>query len=166
MMVDEIEKLREGFLKPSFKNSYAYYIPRKFILNAIEKVKEKLYGEVLDLGCGIMPYKQLISTFPNVTSYRGLDLENSNYHNKIKPDVYWDGQTIPFKDNTFDTVIATEFLEHYHETESIFLEIKRVLKPNGILFFTVPFLWPLHEVPYDEFRFTPFYFQKKLTELS
>jgi SAM-dependent methyltransferase len=35
-------------------------------------------------------------------------------------------------------------------------EIHRVLKPEGFLFVTVPFLWPLHEVPYDWQRLTPF----------
>jgi hypothetical protein len=38
------------------------------------------------------------------------------------------------------------------------------LKPGGILFFTVPTVWPLHEIPYDFHRFTPYalekYFQK------
>jgi SAM-dependent methyltransferase len=35
-------------------------------------------------------------------------------------------------------------------------EIKRVLKPGGTFFFTVPAVWPLHEEPYDYHRFTPF----------
>ena len=34
----------------------------------------------------------------------------------------------------------------------------------GHFFFTVPFLWPLHEVPHDEFRYTPFLLEKLLEE--
>jgi SAM-dependent methyltransferase len=41
-------------------------------------------------------------------------------------------------------------------------EIRRVLRPGGRLFFTVPFLWPLHEVPYDYYRYTPFALQRHL----
>jgi len=43
-------------------------------------------------------------------------------------------------------------------------EIWRVLKPGGILFFTVPFLWNLHEIPYDEYRYTPFALKRHLTQ--
>ncbi|MFX9054275.1 class I SAM-dependent methyltransferase, partial [Acinetobacter baumannii] len=69
---------------------------------------------------------------------------------------YWDGYTIPFNDNEFDFVIATEFLEHYYDTAHILTEIRRVLKPGGQLFFSVPYIYSLHEVPYDHHRFTPY----------
>ena len=42
-------------------------------------------------------------------------------------------------------------------------EIHRVLKPGGLLFFTVPFLWPLHEVPFDQYRYTPYALERHLT---
>ena len=41
-------------------------------------------------------------------------------------------------------------------------ESLRVLKPGGLLFFTVPFLWPLHDVPHDEYRYTPFALERHL----
>jgi ubiquinone/menaquinone biosynthesis C-methylase UbiE len=37
-------------------------------------------------------------------------------------------------DESVDFVLATEFLEHYFDTEKILVEIKRVLKPGGVLF--------------------------------
>jgi ubiquinone/menaquinone biosynthesis C-methylase UbiE len=60
------------------------------------------------------------------------------------------------KNNYADTVIATEFFEHISNIEKVLLEINRVLKKNGILYFTVPFIWPLHETPYDQYRYTPY----------
>jgi hypothetical protein len=36
------------------------------------------------------------------------------------------------------------------------------LKPEGIFFFTVPFLWNLHEVPHDEYRYAPFSLERHL----
>ena len=41
-------------------------------------------------------------------------------------------------------------------------EVNRVLTPGSTYFFTVPFLWPLHEIPYDEYRYTPFSIERHL----
>ncbi len=56
----------------------------------------------------------------------------------------------------------TEFLEHYFDTRSILLEVNRVLKSGGLVFGTVPFIWHLHELPHDEYRFTPISLEKHL----
>jgi SAM-dependent methyltransferase len=58
--------------------------------------------------------------------------------------------------------MATEVLEHCPEPEVVLSEIGRVLKPKGVFFFTVPFLWPLHDSPYDEYRYTPFALKRHL----
>jgi len=60
--------------------------------------------------------------------------------------------------------IATEVFEHCPDPEIVMKEIWRVLKLGGILFFTVPFLWNLHETPYDEYRYTPFALKRHLTQ--
>jgi SAM-dependent methyltransferase len=57
-------------------------------------------------------------------------------------------------------VFATEVFEHVHGLEPALHEIYRVLKQDGILFFTMPYVWPLHEVPNDEYRYTPFALEK------
>ena len=43
-------------------------------------------------------------------------------------------------------------------------ETLRVMKPGAFLFFTVPFVWPLHDVPYDEYRYTPFSLGRHLSD--
>tara|TARA_R110000868_G_scaffold173622_1_gene409830 strand:+ start:1216 stop:1770 length:555 start_codon:yes stop_codon:yes gene_type:complete len=106
-----------------------------------------------------MPYKKFLLN-GTIEKYIGVDLEQSEYHNEIRPDLYWDGIRIPMDDESVDFVLATEFLEHYFDTEKILIEIKRVLKPGGVLFFTVPNVWPLHEIPYDYHRFTPYALEK------
>jgi len=52
-------------------------------------------------------------------------------------------------------VFMTEVLEHVHKPGEMLQEMRRVLKPGGVLFLTVPFSWPMHELPYDYHRFTP-----------
>ncbi|GGG53183.1 methyltransferase domain-containing protein [Bizionia arctica] len=133
----------------------SFYLIRKSLLEAVKEVKPFLHGDVLDLACGILPYKNFLMN-DKINKYIGVDLEPTEYHNSVKPDYYWDGKTIPLGDASVDFVLATEFLEHYFDTSSILTEINRVLKPGGILFFTVPSVWPLHEVPYDYHRFTPY----------
>jgi len=86
-----------------------------------------------------------------VISYLGIDLEGALiYDANIKPDFTWDGKRLPFETNSFDTIISTEVLEHCPEPEVFLYEVFRVLKKGGVFFFTVPFLWNLHEVPHDE----------------
>lgn len=47
-------------------------------------------------------------------------------------------QGIVFESNMFDYVFAGEIIEHLYDTDFFLEEIKRVLKPNGILILTTP----------------------------
>lgn len=138
----------------SNKMLLSFYLIRKSLLNAVIELKPIIHGRVLDLACGVMPYKDFLNN-SNIETYIGIDLEPTEYHNTIKPDYYWDGKKIPLDDASVNFVIATEFLEHYFDTKHILQEINRVLKPGGTFFFTVPNVWPLHESPFDYHRFTP-----------
>jgi SAM-dependent methyltransferase len=138
-----------------------FYI-RQSILSALKRELANFSGTLLDVGCGYMPYKPLLlSPLTKVDRYLGLDLEkNEIYENR--PDLVWDGNKIPLPDCMVECAIATEIFEHCPDPELTMSEIYRVLKPGGIMFFTVPFLWPLHDVPYDEYRYTPFSLKRHL----
>jgi glycosyltransferase involved in cell wall biosynthesis len=91
-----------------------------------------------------------------------MDLEHPTYYGEARPELKWDGRYIPAEDQTFDCVMATEFLEHYSDPEGILKEIFRVTKPDGKFFATVPFIWNLHEVPHDQYRYTPYSLERHL----
>jgi len=152
----------EYFINPVPEIGLDTYLIRLSLINAVKDLVIKIGGDVLDLGCGIMPYKEYLTKNNNISSYIGIDLKDSQYHNAIQPDIYWDGVNIPLNDNSQDWVIITEFLEHYFDTKHILNEIHRVLKPGGKIFFTVPSLYVLHEVPYDYHRFTYYSLEKYL----
>jgi ubiquinone/menaquinone biosynthesis C-methylase UbiE len=63
--------------------------------------------------------------------------------------------TLPFEDDYFDCVICTEVLERCARPLDVVGEISRVLRSEGWLFVTTPFLRPLHEMPNGYYRYTP-----------
>lgn len=156
--------MSEEFIDIPLKSSTLdRYVIRTAIFEALRKNISSFSGNLLDVGCGKMPYKNFILENSLVEKYLGLDIENGlSYDSKIVPDVTWDGETIPFEEGTFDCAIATEVLEHCSEPEVVLKEVLRVLRPRGRFFFTVPFLWNLHEVPNDQYRYTPFSLERHL----
>lgn len=124
--------------------------------------RSMLQGVLLDVGCGNSPYRSmLIEPAGSVKRYIGLDLASTQYSTG-GIDVFWDGHRIPLRDQSVDCALATEVFEHCPAVDEVMVEIQRVLKPGGVLVFTVPFLWPLHDVPWDECRYTPFSLQRRL----
>ena len=53
-----------------------------------------------------------------------------------------DARHLPFKDGEFDVVIAAEVLEHIHDDSAAIAELRRVLRPGGLIAVTVPRWWP------------------------
>lgn len=165
---NELKKSRKLYMDnfinvPFTKGNLDRYYIRTSIFKALMSNLPKFKGKILDIGCGKMPYKDYILKNSSVSEYVGLDIENALiYEANIKPDFTWDGKIMPFKDNSFDCAFGTEVLEHCPEPEIILKEVLRVLQPEGVFFFTVPFLWNLHEVPYDEYRYTPFSLDRHL----
>lgn len=141
------------------------YIVRTAILNQLSSHKHLFSGTLLDVGCGQMPYKDFIlDSQPLINSYIGLDFSYGKYANLKHPDITWDGVKIPLNDNSIDCAIATEVLEHCYSPLVVLAEIRRVLKPGGLFFFTTPFLWPIHDAPHDHYRYTPYALQRLLAE--
>ncbi|MCC6384454.1 MAG: class I SAM-dependent methyltransferase [Bacteroidia bacterium] len=121
----------------------------RFISESFQQYGRKEY--LLDLGCGIKPFAGIYSKYAGKSV--GIDVNHSP-HSQSAVDIIYDGKTIPFHDNEFDYVFCTEVMEHVPEPGSLLKEIYRVLKPGGILIMTTPFMVPLHEEPYDFYRYT------------
>lgn len=151
----------DPYLSPQFQpDTLDTFLVRRAILNALQAQLKHFHGVVLDVGCGNQPYRPLLLAPPSkATSYIGLDIPGTHY---TSPNVFWEGRIMPLADNTVDSALITEVLEHCPEPERLLAEVRRVLKPGGFVFLTVPFLWPLHDVPHDEYRYTPFALQRHL----
>ncbi len=113
-----------------------------------------LTGRLLDFGCGAKPYKSL---FTNVTEYIGVDYAGEGHdHKNENIEFFYDGKTLPFRENEFDCIFSSEVLEHIFNPVEIIAELQRVLRPGGKFLFSCPFVWPEHEVPIDYARYTRF----------
>jgi SAM-dependent methyltransferase len=146
-----IKKVPKSF-NPGLNNPF--YFIRIELLKKVEEYAPLLDGKLLDFGCGSKPYQTL---FTNVKEYIGLDYEGEGHSHKDENiDVLYDGKKIPFANEYFDSVFASEVFEHLFNLEQMISEIKRVMKKGGKIFITCPFVWNEHEVPVDYARYTQF----------
>jgi SAM-dependent methyltransferase len=128
------------------------------LTTALRHAAPRAHGKLLDVGCGEKRFEPLFTPF--VESYTGVEHEavfrSTHASTRArKPDVYYDGKTLPFDAGAFDTVLSTEVLEHTPNPGHLVAEMARVLRPGGTLIVTAPFAFRLHEEPYDFHRFTP-----------
>lgn len=150
--------LRKYLNKQSFEPGFfglfvnPFYIARKELLKNVLLFNQELSGITLDIGCGVKPYRK----FYNTMYYFGLDLPSSIHSIKLSADIIYDGNILPIKNDSVDSVVTNQVLEHVFEPEHFLSEIRRILKINGKLFITVPFIWDEHEKPVDFARYTSF----------
>jgi ubiquinone/menaquinone biosynthesis C-methylase UbiE len=116
---------------------------RKICLELIQEYSKKKNLRILDIGCGT---GKNVEAFSSLGEVWGLDnskeaimfckkrgLKNLKLGNLDKTG---------FKDGYFDVVTMLDVLEHLEDQDKALNEIKRILRPNGILIITVPaFSW-------------------------
>ena len=111
-----------------------------------ENLELSLGQKILDVGCGRGFYLKVLSSLHLNLDIYGLDF-NPEYlklaTETLKEEkaclLKGDITNLPFKDNFFDRVIASEILEHIRDDQKAIKEIFRVLKPNGVAVITVPY---------------------------
>ena len=69
-------------------------------------------------------------------------------------DVLGDARAMPFRDGTFDLIVAVAVLEHVRAPHEVASEFHRLLKPGGTLYCAVPFVTMFHPDPLDAQRYT------------
>src|SRR6266478_3318941 len=100
----------DSFLNPRCRpKSLDILGPRRSILLELRQLLPSFYGRLLDVGCGSMPYRNMImGSAQSLTEYVGIDVSNNRYN---KPNVVWDGLRMPISDQSIDVVLLTEVLE-------------------------------------------------------
>lgn len=143
-MLQKIVSILQCEIDPAFAKR------AEFIFQEIEKRKPK---KILDAGCGRGFYVRAISLYKFPKEIHGIDINKiylakarqscNDKRIKLKEVSIYDTK---YPSNFFDFIICSEVLEHLDDDKKALVELKRILKSNGVLVITVPnynfpFLW-------------------------
>ena len=110
----------------------------KKILERLISQEDRIPLKILDIGVGDGIYEA-----KKKCDFFGIDISKKQaarakqYLKEIKI-VDINAENLPYKDNYFDIVIASEILEHVFYPEKVLSEARRVLKRNGFVILTYP----------------------------
>ena len=62
--------------------------------------------------------------------------------------------------NNFENILIFNVLEHVYNVENAMKEIKQIIKDDGKIFISTPFIYRYHGAPKDYSRYTLEYFEK------
>jgi len=106
-----------------------------FVAWVLNTVQWRGDERVLDVGCGPgLYYERLMQMHPTV-QYVGVDLMRAmlGHHPNTDRTLVATALRLPFPDDTFDVVMANHMLYHLDDVEAGIVEMRRVLKPGGLL---------------------------------
>lgn len=135
MEIEEYKKMDE------LESKHWWFVSkREFLRITIDRFVGKLKGKkVLDVGCGTGGVLQMLEGLG--AEAEGVDVSQAALeycrHKNLKVTL-GDGAKLPYPDSVFDLVISSDVLEHIENDVTAVAEIKRVLKPGGVLIATVP----------------------------
>lgn len=95
-----------------------------------------------------------------------LSVCSANLSAARKPDVQTDAAMLPFHRECFDVVVCAELLEHVPDPASVLREVYRILRRQGTLLISVPFLFHIHADPHDYGRYTDQYWKENLDRIG
>jgi SAM-dependent methyltransferase len=119
-----------------------------------EAIEQYAVGRLVDLGCGKAP---LYGMYQNKTdSVVRVDWEQSLHGSEFVDHKMDLNGALEFSDESFDTVLSTDVLEHIREPMRFWSEMARICKVGGHVILGTPFLYWIHEHPYDYARYTKY----------
>ncbi len=149
-----------NYLINLFKETYRGKTIARTLLNLeISKHVKNIGGVVIDLGGGKNPSYE---RFWNIKPEKFIRVD---INKKAEPDVVADlNKPLPFSDNFANAVFLFNVIYILENPLATLKEINRILKPDGRLFLTSPFIFNEAKEPVDYWRFTGQGLEKILKE--
>jgi SAM-dependent methyltransferase len=125
--------------------------------------------DVLDFGCGTGAFLEHLDRFGTVSAVDADPSAVAFCHARGRAEVRLapPGAPLPFPDAAFDLVTALDVIEHIDDDVAALAELRRVLRPGGLLLVAVPafmFLWGKQdEVSHHHRRYTARTLRRALT---
>lgn len=140
----------------------------------LEKTLKQLNpgSKILDAGAGELKYKKFCAHLNYASQDFGQydgegnteGLQTKKWDNS-KLDIVSDITKIPVDNNSYDTIMCIEVLEHLPEPINAIKEFSRIIKPNGKLIITAPFCSMTHFAPYFfQTGFSKYWYEKILKD--
>jgi hypothetical protein len=105
---------------------------------------------VLELGAGKRSGNSVSSLFKDIR-YTGLDIvPGENVH--VVGDAHRLSELVPAE--SFDAIFSISVFEHLAMPWKVALECNKVLKVGGLIYIATHQTWPLHDAPWDFWRFS------------
>lgn len=106
-------------------------------------------ARVLIVGAGLAGIGSAV-----LSENRGLRLVKTDVVLGPTIDIVCDAHDLPFEDESFDGAVSQAMLEHVVDPYRVVDELRRVLRPGGLVYSEVPFIQQVHEGAFDFTRFT------------
>lgn len=156
LLFSGVRSFLRPFLKPLLSPLLERTDPETFSITRFIQwtAQQVCTGErVLDAGAGDCKYKKYFKH----ARYESTDFENV-FDASVRGihDFVCDLTSIPKENDSYDSIICTQVLEHVPDPQLVLNEFHRILKPGGKLFLTCPQGWGLHGEPYNFFNFAKY----------
>lgn len=119
-------------------------------------------AKVLNVGAG----GEVAAVLKAHAGRRSLQVTSLDIDPGRDPDIVGDIAEFNFGEKRFDAVVMCEVLEHVREPRQAIENVRRFLRPGGVLILSTPFIFPLHDQPEDYYRFTRFGLEWLLRDFS
>jgi SAM-dependent methyltransferase len=114
---------------------------------------------LLDLGCGPRPYYSIYKNYFDKSI--GAEMADMPFPQKAI-DIYCSATDVPLPDESVDCILCTEVMQDMKEPSELINECYRLLKKGGTLILTTPYLVPIADGEWDNYRFTQYGLKYKI----